>query len=71
MKLDRKLLEERKDIECQLRTKLIEMKPKVKFPAKLPCKFLNFLILTGFLLVVNRGDKYEQKYGEKSNEVAN
>lgn len=41
MKLDRKLLEERKDIECQLQTKLIEMKPKIKFPGKLPRKYRN------------------------------
>lgn len=39
MKLDRKLLEERKDIECQQRKKLDEMKPRIKYPYRLPCKY--------------------------------
>lgn len=43
------------------------MKPKVKYPYRLPSK--NFECLT--FLAVNKGDKYDVKYGEKSNEVAN
>jgi hypothetical protein len=43
------------------------MKPKVKYPYRLPSKLSNILTF----LVVNRGDKYDVKYGEKSNEVAN
>lgn len=67
MKLDRKLLEERKDIECQLKRQLVDMKPKIKYPYRLPCKFFE----SSNIIVVNRGDKYEIKFGEKSNEVAN
>lgn len=67
MKLDRKLLEERKDIECQLRTKLNEMRPRVKFPRNLLCK----LVQSNINLGINRSEGYDQKWGEKSNEVAN
>lgn len=38
MKLDRKLLEERKDIECQQKKKLDEMRPRLRYPSRLPCK---------------------------------
>lgn len=66
MKLDRKLLEERKDIECQQKKKLDDMRPKVKYPYRLPCKSICNLTR----VVVNKGDKYDVKYGEKSNESA-
>lgn len=66
MKLDRKLLEEQKDIECQQKRKLDDMKPRIKYPFRIPCKYES----TFDSLVVNRGDKYDQKFGERSNEVA-
>lgn len=66
MKLDRKLLEEQKDIECQQKRKLDDMKPRIKYPFRIPCKYES----TSDSLVVNRGDKYDQKFGERSNEVA-
>jgi hypothetical protein len=55
MKLDRKLLEERKDIECQLRTKLNEMRPRVKFPRNLLCK----LVQSNINLGINRSEGYD------------
>jgi len=39
MKLDRKLLEERKGIESQLRTKLQVMKPLLRFNRELQSKY--------------------------------
>lgn len=39
MKLDRKLREEQKSIEVQLRQKLDSMKPLLRYPKKLLCKF--------------------------------
>jgi len=64
--LDRKLLEEQKDIECQQKRKLDDMKPRIKYPFRIPRKYES----TSDSLVVNRGDKYDQKFGERSNEVA-
>jgi hypothetical protein len=43
------------------------MKPKVKYPYRLPSKYSVCLKFE----VVNKGDKYDVKYGETSNEVAN
>ena len=40
IKLDRKVLEERKGIESQLKMKLLEMKPVVRFNRQLKSKFL-------------------------------
>jgi len=44
MKLDRKLLEEQKSIETQLRSKLDQMKPIIRYTRQLFRKHLTFLI---------------------------
>ena len=41
IKLDRKVLEERKGIESQLKTKLLEMKPVVRYNRQLKSKLIS------------------------------
>lgn len=65
MKLDRKLLEEKKGLESQLRSKLDAMKPLVRFSRQLMRKCP---LLTP--LAVFRGEAFALSNGEKSTEAA-
>ena len=69
MKLDRKnrkLLEERRDIEFQLRAKLDAMRPQTRFVRQLISKS-NSQVMN---LVIQRGSRFSFNNGDKSSEIA-